>query len=57
MEISIKLMFLLFVCFGVFFDLEACGILASQPQIKPALPASEGNVLPTGLPEKSLSET
>ena len=32
------------------FGHEACGILASQPGIKPALPALEGDVLTTGLP-------
>ena len=32
---------------------EACGILALQPGIKPAPPASEDEVLTTGLPGKS----
>ena len=35
-----------------FFDLEACGILASWPGIDPAPPALEGEVLTTGLPGK-----
>ena len=37
-----------------FFGLEACGILAPWPGIKPAAPALEGKVLTTGLPGKSL---
>ena len=32
---------------------EACEIFASQPGIKPTLPALEGRVLATGPPEKS----
>ena len=36
------------------FGCEACGILAPQPGIEPALPALEGKVLTTGPPEKSL---
>ena len=36
------------------FWLEVCGILAYQAGIKPTLPASEGKVLTTGPPEKSL---
>ena len=31
-----------------FFGLEACGILAPQPGIKPVLPALEDEVLATG---------
>ena len=37
-----------------FFGCEACGILPSQPGIKPAPPALQGEVLTTGPPEKSL---
>ena len=37
-----------------FGDLEACEILAPQPEIKPTLPALEGKVLTPGLPGKSL---
>ena len=33
-----------------FFGIKACGNLAPQPGIKPALPALEGDVLTTGLP-------
>ena len=36
-----------------FFGPEACGILAPHPGIKPAPPALEGKVLPTGPPGKS----
>ena len=36
----------------VFFHPEACGILASQPGIKPTLPTLEGEFLTTGLPGK-----
>ena len=39
-----------------FFGGEACGILASQPRIKPILPALEDEVLPTGPPGKSLPQ-
>ena len=35
-----------------FFGQEACGILAPQPGIKPALPALEAEVLTTGPPGK-----
>ena len=38
-----------------FFGRKACGIVAPQPEIKPAFPALEGKVLPTGPPGKSLS--
>ena len=38
-----------------FFVCKAFGILASPPEIKPALLALEGQVLTSGLPEKSLS--
>ena len=37
-----------------FFNLEACGVLAPYPGMKSTLPALEGKVLTTGLPEKSL---
>ena len=37
-----------------FFGHEACGVLASQPGIKPAPPALEGKVLTTGPPGKFL---
>ena len=37
-----------------FFGLEAHGILASQPGIKPTTPALEGEVLTTGPPRESL---
>ena len=40
------------LCFG-FFGQEACGILAPQPEIEPAPPALEGEVLTTGPPGKS----
>ena len=36
-----------------FFDYKACGILAPWPGIKPAPPASEGEVLTTGPSGKS----
>ena len=36
-----------------FFGCEACGILVSQPGIELAPPVLEGEVLATGLPEKS----
>ena len=36
-----------------FFGHEACGILVPQPEIEPALPALEGEVLTTGPPGKS----
>ena len=36
-----------------FFGIKACGNLAPQPGIKPALPALEGEVSTTGLPGKS----
>ena len=36
-----------------FFGLKAYGILAHQPGIKPAPPASEGQVLTPGAPGKS----
>ena len=32
------------------------GIIASQPRIKPTLPALEGEVIPTGPPGKSLPQ-
>ena len=35
------------------FGHEACGILAPQPEIEPVFLALEGEVLTTGLPEKS----
>ena len=37
-----------------FGDLEACEILAPQPEIKPTPPALEGKVLTPGLPGESL---
>ena len=37
-----------------FFGHKACGILAPQPGIKPALTALEGKVLTIGSPGKSL---
>ena len=37
-----------------FFGREACGILAPRPEIEPASPAPEGEVLTTGLPGNSL---
>ena len=40
------------LCF-VFSCYKACGILAPQPGIQPAQPASEGEVLVTGPPRKS----
>ena len=36
-----------------FFDLEACGILAPQPGIEPAIPALESEVSIIRLPGKS----
>ena len=36
-----------------FFGPEVCGILAPWPEIEPAPPASEGEVLTTGPPGKS----
>lgn len=44
--------FLLQCCFCFMFlcfDLEACGIVTPQPDFKPIAPASEGQVLSTGL--------
>ena len=35
------------------FGCKACGILAPQPGIEPALPALEGKVLDTGLTGRS----
>ena len=35
------------------FDLEACGVLAPLPGIKPIPPALKGEVVTTGLPGKS----
>ena len=43
--------------FFYFFDLQACGISAPQPDFKPIAPASEGEVLTIGLPGKSLPST
>ena len=45
---------LLFYVLGFFFGRGACVILSPQPGIKPAPLALEGEVLITGLPEKSL---
>ena len=53
--------FLMWTIFKVFIDFVtiwffghgACGILAPQPGIEPALPALEGNILTTGPPGKS----
>ena len=36
-----------------YFGLEACGVLAPLPGIKPIPPALKGEVLTTGLPGKS----
>ena len=41
------------LCFWIFGH-EACGILVSWPGIEPTPPASEGEVLTTGPPGKSL---
>ena len=46
--VTILLLFYILV-----FGHEACGILAPRPGIEPASPALEGEVLTTGLPEKS----
>ena len=43
---------LLFYVLFCFLGYEACGILVPLPGIKPRLPALEGEVLTTGLPEK-----
>ena len=43
-----------FLLFFWFFGHEACGILAPQPGAEPILLASEGEVLITRLPGKSL---
>ena len=44
-----------FFCFlFFFFGQEACGLLAPQPEIKPAPPALEGEVLTTEPLRKSL---
>ena len=40
--------------FLFFFGPETCGLLAPQPEIKPALPALEGEVLTTEPLRKSL---
>ena len=48
--VTILLLFSVFWFFGC----KACGILAPQPGIEPALPALEGEVLTTGPPGKSL---
>ena len=37
-----------------FFDAEACGILAPQPEIEPPPPELQGKVPTTGPPGKSL---
>ena len=47
----ITTLLLLYVLF--FFDSKACGILAPQPGIEPALPALEGEVLTAGPLKKS----
>ena len=44
-----------FLFYILIFDLEACGILALQPGIKPIPLALEGEVLTTGLPGNSLN--
>ena len=41
----------------MFFDHEACGILASQPEIEPTLPTLEGKVLTTRPPRKFWSSS
>ena len=47
--------FMFFFCFlFFFFGQEACGLLAPQPEIKPAPPALEGEVLTTEPLRKSL---
>ena len=40
-----------------FSGFEACGILAPQPEIEPALPALEGEASTMAPPGKSLSST
>ena len=52
-KVFIEFITILFL-FYVFFDHEACGILAPRPGIQPAPPALEGEVLTTGPPGKSL---
>ena len=42
------------LCFVFFFGLQACGISAPGPGIKPTCPALEGEVLTTGPPGESL---
>ena len=44
----------MFFLYVLFFGCEACGILPSQPGIKPAPPALQGEVLTTGPPGKAL---
>ena len=39
---------LLLLCMFWFWGLKACGILAPQPGMQPALPASDGTVLTSG---------
>ena len=51
------LLILLQYCFCFtfcFFGHEACGILAFRPGIQPTSPASEGDILTSGPPGKSL---
>ena len=50
----VTILLLLFkFCFFFFFGPEACGMLVPQKEIEPTPPALEGEILTTGLPEKS----
>ena len=53
----IEFVTLLFLFYGMFvcFEHEVCGILAPWPEIEPAPPALEGEVLTPGPPGKSLN--
>ena len=52
--LKIEFVTVLLLFYVLDFGHEACGILTSQPGIKPAPPALEGEVLTTRLPGKSL---
>ena len=51
--VTILLLLLCFDFFFFFFGPEACGVLALWPEVEPAPPALEGQVLTPGPPGKS----
>ena len=54
-KVFIEFVTMLFLFYFLFWEEpKACGILALPPGIKPTPPASEGKVLTTGLPGKSV---